>query len=236
MAGGDKTIWVIANWKSNKNIAESLDWISKVGLNIPKNDSLKVVVCPTFSVLSEVKKAITVGNFPILLGSQDLSPYGLGAYTGEDPTVILKDLVEFSIIGHSERRKNFNETDEIIDKKLQQAIENKIIPVLCVQDSDTPIPRNSSLVAYEPIWAISTGLNNTPGVGRADNPEDANKVAKDIKRKHGNDLQILYGGSVNSQNVAGFLNEQNINGVLVGNASLDAEEFIKICSITSERL
>src|SRR3989344_8692769 len=220
MDGGDKIIWVIANWKSNKNIAESLDWISKVGPNIPRIDNLKVVVCPTFSVLSEVKKAITVGNFPILLGSQYLSLFGFGAYTGEQSAKFLKELVEFSIIGHSERRKNFNETDEIVEKKFQQAIENEMTPVLCVQDSDTPIPANSSLVAYEPVWAISTGLNNTPGVGRADTPEDANKVAESIKEKHGSSIQVLYGGSVNSQNIKGFISQTDISGVLIGNSSL----------------
>jgi len=80
MAGGDKNIWIVANWKSNKTIAEALEWIGQVGPQIPKAEWLKVVVCPTFSALSEVKKAITVGNFPILVGSQDLSPFGNGAY------------------------------------------------------------------------------------------------------------------------------------------------------------
>ena len=74
--------WIIANWKSNKNIAEALDWIAQVGPEIPRDEKLKVVVCPTFSALSEMKKAITVGNFPLVLGSQDLSSFGTGAYTG----------------------------------------------------------------------------------------------------------------------------------------------------------
>lgn len=235
MDGGDKTIWIIANWKSNKSISEGLDWVAKVGPNIPKSDNLKIVVCPTFTVLSELKKAIVVGNFSLLLGSQDLSSFNSGAYTGEEPAVILKDLVDLAIIGHSERRKNFNETDEIIEKKIQQAIENEITPVLCVQSSETPVPIGSSIVAYEPIWAISTGLSNTPGVGRADTPEDANKVAFEIKKKYGSNLQVLYGGSVNSQNVKGFISQVDISGVLVGNASLDGDEFIKICKVVSER-
>src|SRR3989344_1210977 len=100
MAGGDdKNIWIIANWKSNKTIAEALDWVSQVGPRIPKRDGLKIVVCPTFSVLSEVKKAITVGNFPLLLGAQDLSPFGIGAYTGEEPAAILKQFVDLAILG-----------------------------------------------------------------------------------------------------------------------------------------
>ena len=101
MAGLDKNIWIIANWKSNKTISEALDWVSQVGPKVPKKDNLKIVVCPTFSSLSEVKKAITVGNFPILLGAQDLSPFGAGAYTGEESAGLLNQLVELAIFGHS---------------------------------------------------------------------------------------------------------------------------------------
>src|SRR5258708_28611338 len=109
MDGGEKIIWIIANWKSNKTISEALDWVSKVGPKLPKKDNLRVVICPTFSTLSEIKKAILVGNYPFLIGSQDLSPFGIGAYTGEESAILLKGLVDLSIIGHSERRKNFAE-------------------------------------------------------------------------------------------------------------------------------
>lgn len=226
-----KNIWIIANWKSNKTISEALDWVSKVGPQIPRDDNLKVVVCPTFSSLSEVKKAVTVSNFPLMLGSQDLSPFTAGAYTGEEAASLLKDLISFSILGHSERRKNFAETDEIVAKKVNEALANKIIPVVCVQSEETPVPKGCSIIAYEPIWAISTGLTNTPGVGRADNPADANKVAQIFKQKYGppaGGLDVIYGGSVDSTNVTGFINQPEISGVLVGNASLDAMEFIEV--------
>ncbi|MBI4035594.1 triosephosphate isomerase [Candidatus Daviesbacteria bacterium] len=221
-----KNIWIIANWKSNKAIAEALDWIAQVGPQIPKKDELKVVVCPTFSALSEVKKAITVGNFPILVGAQDLSPFGTGAYTGEEPASILNQLVEFSLIGHSERRKNFGETDEVITKKVQQALENNIIPLVCVQDGGSLVPQNCKLVAYEPVWAIGSG---TP-----DTPENANSVALKLKQKYDQDLEVLYGGSITAENVKGFIAQENISGVLVGNASLDSSEFIKICASFKE--
>lgn len=230
MAGGEKTIWIIANWKSNKTIAEALDWVSKVGPQLPKNDNLKIVVCPPFSALSEVKKAITVGNFPLLVGAQDLSPFGVGAYTGEESAVLLSQLVDLVILGHSERKKNFNESDEIVAKKVEQAANNKIIPLVCVQDEETPVPKGSTMIAYEPIWAISTGLTNTPGTGRADTPEDADNVAGVFKQKYGQNLEVIYGGSVDSSNVGGFIAQDNISGVLVGNASLNAEEFVKICN------
>ncbi len=98
---------------------------------------------------------------------------------------MLKDLVELSILGHSERRKNFHEDDGMIAKKVKQAQDFKIIPLLCVQNEETPVPDNSQMIAYEPVWAISTGLTNTPGVGRADTPEDASKVAGVFKQKYG---------------------------------------------------
>lgn len=227
-----KNLWIIANWKSNKTIQEALDWVSKVGPQIPKRDDLKVVVCPTFSALSEVKKAITVGNFPILLGVQDLSPFEVGAYTGEESAQLLKELISFSILGHSERKKNFNETDATVEKKAEQALQNNIIPLVCVQDEATPVPKDCQLIAYEPIWAISTGLTNTPGVGRVDTPEDANKVAGTFKQKYGSQLEVIYGGSVDSGNVKGFITKENISGVLVGNASLDADEFRRIVDET----
>ncbi len=234
MDGGAKNIWIIANWKSNKTIAEALDWVSQVGPKIPKTENLKVVVCPTFSCLSEVKKAITVGNFPLLLGSQDLSPFEKGAYTGEESASLLKELVNFSILGHSERRRNFGENNEMIAKKVQQASADNIIPLVCVQDEETPVPIDCNLIAYEPIWAISTGLTNTPGTGKVDSPEDANKMAGIFKQKYGDQLEVIYGGSVNSSNAKGFIIQKDINGVLPGNASLDAGEFIKIVRACEE--
>lgn len=215
-----KDIWIIANWKSNKNIEEALDWVSQVGAEISQKDNLKVVVCPTFSCLSEVKKAVAVGNFPLLIGSQDLSPFEAGSYTGEEAASLLNQLVSLSIIGHSERRVNFSETDEMVAKKTAQAIENNITPLVCVQGVDTSVPEGCKLVAYEPIFAIGTG---TP-----DTPENANNVAQSLKQKYGEDLQILYGGSVTSENIKSFVDKENIDGVLIGKASLQAQEFIKI--------
>lgn len=220
MDGGVKNIWIIANWKSNKTISEALDWVSKVGPQIPKNENLKVVVCPTFSSLSEIKKTIIVNNFPIMVGSQDLSSFGVGAYTGEESAGLLKELVDLSIIGHSERRKNFSETDEMISKKVKQAIENNIIPLVCVQGEETPVPEGCKLVAYEPIWAI--------GSGNPDTPEDDENIAKFIKNKYGNDVEVLCGGSVTADNIAQFISQPDIAGALIGGASLDPEEFIRI--------
>lgn len=220
MDGGAKNIWIIVNWKSNKTIEEAIEWISSVGPQIPKRKDLKVVVCPTFSALSEVKKAVQAGNFPILVGSQDISSFGIGAYTGEEPAEILKQFIELSIIGHSERRQNFSETDDMVDKKVKKALENKIIPLLCVQGLQTSVPAGCKLVAYEPIFAI--------GTGNPDTPENANKVASDLKNRAGEDLEVLYGGSVNPDNIKSFVDQPGISGVLIGKWSLDADKFIKL--------
>lgn len=221
-------MWIIANWKSNKTIKEALEWISQVGPQITKNPNLKVVVCPTFSALSEVKKAIIVGNFPLLVGSQDLSPFGLGAYTGEEPALLLNQFIDLAILGHSERRQNFGETEEMVTRKVIQAKDNNIIPLVCVQSSETPVPANCELVAFEPISAI--------GTGNPDTPENADKAAQSLKEKYGQSLQVLYGGSVSSNNVKIFLSQPNLSGVLIGKASLDPLEFIKICKVSLENI
>lgn len=229
MGGGDnKVIWVVANWKSNKTIAEALEWISKVGPKIPKNNQLKVVVCPTFSALSEIKKAITVANFPIFLGAQNLSPFDVGSYTGEEPAAILSQIIDLAILGHSERRNNFAETDEMVVEKTKQALSSNIIPLVCVQNEATQVPNGSRLIAYEPSFAI--------GTGNADNPENANKVAEKLKEKYGSNLEVLYGGSVSVTNVQDFIMQPNLSGVLIGKASLSDQEFIKICQAVLERL
>ncbi|MBI2019294.1 triosephosphate isomerase [Candidatus Daviesbacteria bacterium] len=222
----EKTIWIIANWKSNKSIAEALDWVTAVGPNIPTSDHLKVVVCPSFSALSEVKKAITVGNFPLLVGAQDLSPYEEGAYTGEEAAENLNQFVSLAILGHSERRENFGETDEMVTKKVAQAIQNNVTPLMCVQGAEAEVPEGCRLVAYEPVFAI--------GNGNADTPENANQATKALKESNGSDLKVLYGGSVDAGNVASFIKQPDISGVLIGKASLSAQEFTKICQIVSE--
>lgn len=219
MDGSEKKLWIVANWKSNLNLSESLEWINKVGPQLNKREDLQVVVCPRFSALPELHQEIQANNYPIMLGSQNLSPFETGSFTGEEPATLLKELVSMSIIGHSERREKFAETDEMIAEKIKQAQASGIEPILCIQNSETPIPEGVKIAAYEPVFAIGTG---TP-----DTPENANKVASQVKSMK-SELSILYGGSVNSENCQSFVDQENINGLLIGKASLDADEFLKI--------
>lgn len=216
-----KKLFIVANWKANKNQNDARLWIESFGEEIFSNDSLlankEVIVCPAFPMLSLVSGYILANNLKISLGSQDVSRFDEGAFTGEVPASILQGIVEYSIIGHSERRANFSETDEILSEKTKLALNSGIVPVFCVQGVDTPVPTGVTIVAYEPIEAI--------GTGNPDTPENANNVALKLKEKYSFIEHVLYGGSVTSNNVGSFVSMEEISGVLVGGASLDAGEF-----------
>lgn len=218
----NKDIWVIANWKDNKTIAEALSWVEQVGPQLGKRDNVKVAVCPTFVALEEVKKAVVVGNYPLLVGSQDLSAKDAGPFTGEEAAKLLSGLADLAILGHSERRQNFQETDEDVAQKVKRAKDANILPLVCIQGENTPVPQGARLVAYEPIFAI--------GTGNPDTPENAAKVAKSLRVKWGS-LEVLYGGSVTSNNAKAFLQQEDISGVLIGGASLDPQEFVRIVKV-----
>lgn len=221
----NKQIWIIANWKSNKTITEALEWLGIVGPKISPKNNVKIVVCPPFTDIPEIKKEIMVGNYPLLVGAQDLSPFEEGPFTGEEAGRELAQFIDLVILGHSERRQNFKETDEMVAEKTKRAGEYKIIPLVCVQDANTPVPEGVDLVAYEPIFATGTGNPDTPG--------NAEKMAVHFKKKYGENMQVLYGGSVTHENTKVFLQQPNINGLLIGKASLDAAEFLQIVEMAA---
>ncbi len=215
-----KTLWIVANWKSNKTIAEALDWVGQVGPKLIHKPGIQVVVCPTFLAAEEVKKVVMVGHFPLLVGVQDLSPFEEGPFTGEEAARILSDVVDLAILGHSERRQNFGETDQMVAQKVAQALKYNIKPLVCVQGPDTPVPPGVKLVAYEPLFAI--------GTGHPEDPVNASQVARQLKERVDTSLQVLYGGSVTGENVGSFLSVENLSGLLVGGASLDPQQFGRI--------
>jgi len=206
---------IIFNLKMNA--PDLSDWNGDI-----KSSSAELVVCPPFTHID--KMANLLKKTKIKLGSQDVFWENSGAYTGEISPVMLKNLdVEYVIIGHSERRQYLGETDEMIVKKTRAALKTGLKVVLCISDLNQLekdfIENENLVIAYEPLWAI--------GTGNPCKPEDAVEMAKNIKKIL--NVKVLYGGSVNSQNIKDFLKYEEIDGVLIGGASLKKNEIKQIC-------
>jgi len=217
-----KPLLIIANLKSNKTLSEAKDWLDEISNLKSQVSSLtnkEIIVCPSFIYLSIFKSFISEHGLPIRLGAQNISRFSQGPYTGEVNGLQIKDFADYVIVGHSERRGTFGEDESVVEEKIKMSIDYNLIPIFCVQNDSDKIPQEVSIVAYEPIFAI--------GTGSADTPENADNVAKKIREKADVDY-VLYGGSVTVENVKSFTSMENINGVLVGNSSLDPLEFLKI--------
>lgn len=169
-----------------------------------------VVICAPFTILSALHTA------PFIMGAQDVSEFPEGAYTGEVSARQIKEFADWVIIGHSERRKYFSETDSVLQKKVDQAKKVGLKIIYCVPDVATIVPQAIDVVAYEPVWAI--------GTGKTDTPENANGVISNIKART-RVTTAIYGGSVVPANVASFVSQPAIDGVLPGGASLDPQKF-----------
>lgn len=213
---------VIANLKANKTWDEMITWLDHVG---PKAEKSKgtVIVCPTSPFLESTAQKIKDSDYHLKLGAQDVSQFEQGSYTGEFAASQIATLCQYVIIGHSERRQNFDEDDDVLGKKVKNTLAASLAPIFCIQDENTHIPEGVKIVAYEPIFAI--------GTGNPDTPQNAQEIAQKLKAR-GN-YTVIYGGSVTDENVAGFLKEDLIEGVLVGNASLDPQEFTTIIDSAS---
>ncbi|MEK7581394.1 MAG: triose-phosphate isomerase family protein [Patescibacteria group bacterium] len=209
---------VIANHKANKTWAEVESWLEEIG---PKaNNFIGVIVfCPSDPFLASSAMLIKTGNWNLSLGSQNISQFEKGNFTGEVAASQIADLVRYSIIGHSERREYLRESDDSLAQKVQNALSAQIEPIFCIQGPNTNIPDGVKIVAYEPKSAI--------GTGNADTPQNVKKVASQIKER-GN-YTILYGGSVSAENAASFIQKGLVDGVLVGATnSLNPQSFSAI--------
>jgi triosephosphate isomerase len=212
---------IVANLKSYKNENEAKNWlegfkkITELKLDLTQKE---IIICPSFTQLFSFFSFFSTNNIKVKLGGQNVSPFDEGAYTGEVNAKQIKDFAEYVLIGHSERRQNFNESEDMLNKKVSIAIQYGLNPIFLIQNQDDLVPQGVQVMAYEPVAAIGTGT--------ADTPENADAVAAMIKTK--NNTLVLYGGSVTSENVKSFTAKTNIDGVIVGGASLEAEEFIKI--------
>lgn len=222
-----KKIFIIANWKSNKTIKEADAWFLSIqdsGLRI-ENVNKEIIICPSFTLLSEGGLKVKSQELRFKIGAQNISQYEEGAYTGEVSGRQIKELAEFAVIGHSERRDNFAETDKIVGKKIDQAFKYELIPIICISNIEqvknlkSKISNGKIIIAYEPLFAI--------GSGSPDTPENADRMCQEIKSILG-EVPALYGGSVNKDNIKNFTKMLNIDGALVGKASLDPLEFLGI--------
>ncbi len=245
-----RTPFVAGNWKMNKSVAEARDLVSVMGPGLKEIKGVEKVLCPPF--MSLVAVANLLGGTDIGLGAQNLHWEEKGAFTGEVSPVMIKEFCNYVIIGHSERRTYFGETDETVNKKTLSAQKHGLTPIVCIGETlaeyeagkTAEVVRRQALeglkgldpafapkvvVAYEPVWAI--------GTGRASSPENAEAVHRDVIRPalaelYGQEtaqaIRILYGGSVTAANAAEFFAEMDIDGALVGGASLKSDDFLAI--------
>ena len=221
-----KKTFIIANWKSNITSSEATSWLESFDIKDLDTTDKKVIICPSFALLSDIKSYSLKNNSSVKIGAQDISPFGEGSYTGEVNGKQLKDFAEFVIVGHSERRKNFAESNDTVNLKIKKAFEYGLIPIVCISEleqvkalQEIAKTNNNFIVAYEPLFAIGSG---TP-----DTPENADLMAGKIKNIIG-DIAVLYGGSVTSGNINNFSKMPNISGALIGKASLNPTEFLQI--------
>ena len=244
---------IIGNWKLNLDHLEAIQLLQKLNYSLEVNieDKIDIVIAPSHTSLRSLQTIIDADNLKIKISSQDVSAYIEGAYTGEVSALQLSKLnITHSIIGHSERRTVFNETDETVNLKVHNAVNNKLIPVVCFGESEEQRDSNAYLsyilnqvniavkglrkdkveeiiFAYEPIWAIGTGK-----VASVENAiEVISSVKQEISTKPFYDeekIRFIYGGSVSPTNASELLNNKIIDGVLVGGASLDVDKFVQI--------
>jgi triosephosphate isomerase len=243
------------NWKMHGNHLEAIALVQKLAFTLNEKDYsfVDVAVLPPFTALRSVQTLISGDKLKIRYGAQDVSAYDSGAYTGEISGPMLAKLgCRYVVVGHSERRQYHSETDAVVNAKVQACLRNSLTPILCVGESlpvrqagdhvshtisqldgslaGVPAAAVAELVvAYEPVWAIGTGEVATP----ADAQEACAAIRERISAIHGAEtgasVRILYGGSVKPGNIAPIMAQPDVDGALVGGASLDAEQFVQVC-------
>jgi len=241
---------IAANWKMNKLTSEAMELAREVRNKVGTIADREIVLCPPFTVLSSVKGVIEDSS--IKLGAQNMHWEIRGAYTGEVSSVMLKDIgCNYVILGHSERRRYFGESSETVNKKARIAFSTGLIPIVCVGERLQEREKGETLriieeqvkiglsgltreqgkglvVAYEPVWAI--------GTGKTAMPDQAEEVQRFIRKllgqmfgeENAQAIRILYGGSINPGNISALMSCENVDGGLVGGASLNVESFVKI--------
>jgi triosephosphate isomerase len=243
---------IAGNWKMNTRLEEAENLVRAMLAELDSIDGAEKVLCPPFISLAAIKELTKTTS--VKLGAQNMHFEDRGAYTGEISPLMLIDLCDFVILGHSERRQYFAETDEIINKKVKKALEFGFKPILCVgeslEDNESGkaeqiiarqvkadlagvSPTSQLVIAYEPVWAIGTGKAATGKQANTTISLIRSIVANLWDKKTAQAVRLLYGGSVTSSNITEFIAEPEIDGALVGGASLKANEFVSIVHQTA---
>jgi triosephosphate isomerase len=249
-----RTPLIAGNWKLNLDHLQAIAFVQKLAWSLDDAkhdyDSVEVAVFPPFTDIRSVQTLVAADKLSIAYGGQDVSQHDSGAYTGEISGQFLAQLdAKYVIIGHSERRTLHAETDEIVAAKVKAAVKHGLVPIICVGEtaedlekhgqSAVPVaqltialeglkPGADVVVAYEPVWAIGSGQAATPEQAETVGAALRAVIAESLGADAAAATRILYGGSVKSGNIAGFMREPNVDGALVGGASLDIAEFAAI--------
>lgn len=242
------------NWKMNNNHIEAIALVQKLAFTFNAEDfaNLDIAVIPPFTDIRSVQTLVDGDKLQLKYGSQDISAADKGAYTGEiSGTMLAKLGCTFAIVGHSERRQYHGETDDVVNAKTKAALRNELVPIVCVGEGldirkeGTHVEYTLTqvrgalaglaadqiaglVVAYEPVWAIGTGEVATP----EDAQEVCGAIREAVRAEHGgaaDKVRILYGGSMKSDNVAAIMQQADVDGGLVGGASLDPDEYVAVC-------
>ncbi|HEX4006217.1 MAG TPA: triose-phosphate isomerase [Acidobacteriaceae bacterium] len=241
---------IAANWKMYKTPAQAQEFVKAFLSLVTRHERDEIVLCPSFTSLSVVIAAVTGSG--VAVGAQNMYSAEEGAFTGETSPLMLKAIAATHVIlGHSERRQYFGETDEIVNRKLHTALKHELVPIVCVGEvlaereggrtqevllrqtrgvlaGITAAQAAPIVIAYEPVWAIGTGKTATPQIASDAHTIIRSEVAKLLGSEVADNLRILYGGSVKPDNATSLMNEAEIDGALVGGASLDPQSFAKI--------
>ena len=247
------TPFVAGNWKMNTTVTEAEALAASLRRELDGLPRVEVALCPPFVSLERVARALEGSSLKV--GAQNMHYEDRGAFTGEVSPAMLQGLCRFVILGHSERRNLFGETDELVNRKVRKALEVGVRPILCVGERlderqqgreeavvsqslsaclDGVASPDGLVVAYEPVWAIGTGLAATGEQAQSMSALIRRLLADQYGQQGAETIPILYGGSVTAANVAEFVSQPDIDGALVGGASLDAQQFAEIVRITAK--
>jgi len=238
----------IANWKMNGSQSMLVRWLEGVNKTLDKSLQTKCILCPPVCFLSEASKVIKKEKLSISLGAQNIDPSNISPFTGGIDGAMLKELgAEYVVIGHSERRKVFKEENQLLSEKLESASKEDLRVIFCIGESlkekeeakaisvlkkqleilnDAEL--NKFMVAYEPVWAIGSGETATPTQAQEVHAFIRNHIEDMYNKSISDYIRILYGGSIKPHNISSLMKMDDIDGGLVGGASLEAESFLKI--------